>query len=107
MRYTFTAPAAPSARRIQRYEVPGGRAIYADGWKAIAGDSAAAARRTGAAAAWELYHVAADRAEIHNVAARYQAKTVELASLWQAMAGRVMLFRSGTTSGASRARSRR
>jgi arylsulfatase A-like enzyme len=107
MRYTFTAPGVPSTRRIQRYEVPGGRAIYADGWKAIAGDSAAGARRTGAAAAWELYHVAADRAEIHDVAARYPAKTVELASLWEAMAGRVMLFRSGTTSGASRAGSRR
>jgi arylsulfatase A-like enzyme len=107
MRYTFTAPDAPSARRIQPYEGPRGHTIYADGWKAVTGDSAAAARRTGAAAAWELYHVAADRAEIYDVAARYPAKTVELASLWEATAGRAMLFRSGTTSGASRAGSRR
>jgi arylsulfatase len=106
MRYTFTAPDAPSARRIQRYEGPRGHTIYVDGWKAITGDSAAAARRTGASP-WELYHVAADRAEIHDLAARYPAKTVELATLWEAMAGRVMLFRSGTTSGASRAGSRR
>jgi arylsulfatase len=107
MRYTFATADAPSARRIQCYEVPSGRALYFDGWKAIAGDSAAAARRAGAAAAWQLYHVAADRAEIYDVAARYPAKTVELASLWEAAAGRAMLFRSGTTSGASRAGSRR
>jgi arylsulfatase len=107
MRYTFAAPDAPSARRIQRYEAPGGRAIYFDGWKAIAGNRTTAARRTGAAGTWELYHVAADRAEIHDVAARYPAKTVELASLWEAAAGRVMLFRSGTTNRASRAGSRR
>jgi arylsulfatase len=107
MRYTFATADAPSARRIQCYEVPSGRALYFDGWKAIEEDSAAAARRAGAAAAWQLYHVAADRAEIYDVAARYPAKTVELASLWEAAAGRAMLFRSGTTSGASRAGSRR
>jgi arylsulfatase A-like enzyme len=106
MRYTFTAPDAPSARRSQRYEVPSGHAIYFDGWKAIAGGSATDARRTGAAGVWELYHVAADRAEIHDVAAKHPAKTVEMASLWQAAADPVTPFRSGTTRHASRAGSR-
>ena len=86
MRYTFAAPDAPSARLIQHYEAAGARAIYAAGWKAIAGHGQAAARRNGAAAAWELYHVAADRAEIHDVAASCPAKAAELASLWDAAA---------------------
>ena len=34
-----------------------------------------------------MYHVAADRAELHDVAARYPAKAAELASLWEATAG--------------------
>jgi arylsulfatase len=88
MRYTFTAPAAPSARRVQRYGAPGAGAIYVDGWKAVAARAATPARRNGAATAWELYHVAADRAEIHDVAAEYPAKASELASLWEATAGR-------------------
>ena len=52
MRYTFTAPDAPSARRTQLYQAPGGRAVYHDGWKAATG-----------ASRWELYRVATDRAE--------------------------------------------
>ena len=84
MRYTFTASGAPSARQVQLYEAAGARAIYADGWKAIAGRRPATARTNGAAGAWELYHVAEDRAEIHDLAASYPAKAAELASLWDA-----------------------
>ncbi len=108
MRYTFASPDAPSTRRIQRYEVPGGRAIYVDGWKAVEGPSDPAARLNGEAGAWELYHVAADRAEIHNVAAGCPARVAEMASRWQATAGRapVLLISAGTTSRARRAGSR-
>ena len=90
MRYTFAAPDAPSARLVQRYEAAGARAIYAGGWKAIAGPGQAPAGRNGAAAAWELYHVAEDRAELHDLAASCPAKAAELASLWDpaAAAGR-------------------
>jgi arylsulfatase A-like enzyme len=73
MRYTFTAPDAPSARRTQHYQMPAARAIYHDGWKAATGSTR-----------WELYHVRTDRAEIHNVAARYPEKLAELAALWRA-----------------------
>jgi arylsulfatase A-like enzyme len=72
MRYTFTAPAAPSTRRTQLYQAPGGRAVYHDGWKAATG-----------ASRWELYHVATDRAETRNVAASHPEKLAELTSLWQ------------------------
>jgi len=92
MRYTFTAPDAASARRVQRYEAPGARAIYADGWKAIAGP-ASPATMTGAAAGWQLYDLAADRAETRDLAARYPAKAAELASLWEAAPGRAASLR--------------
>jgi len=72
MRYTFTAPDAPSARRTQLYQAPGGRAVYHDGWKAATG-----------ASRWELYHVATDRAETRNVAASHPEKLAELTALWQ------------------------
>jgi arylsulfatase len=72
MRYTFTAPDAPSARRTQLYQAPGGRAIYHDGWKAATG-----------ASRWELYRVAADRAETRDVAASHPQKLAELTALWQ------------------------
>jgi arylsulfatase len=82
MRYTFRTPEAPSARQTQLYQMPGAGAIYHGGWKAVAGDGPAGARR------WELYRVSADRAETRNVAARYPEKVAELASLWEAAAGR-------------------
>jgi arylsulfatase A-like enzyme len=72
MRYTFTAPDAPSARRTQLYQAPGGRAVYHDGWKAATG-----------ASRWELYRVATDRAEARNVAASQPEKLAELTALWQ------------------------
>ncbi len=88
MRYTFTAPDAPSARRTQLYQMAGRRAIYHDGWKAVAADGSDR---------WELYHVSADRSEIRNVAATYPEKVAELASRWEAeaAAGRDALAREG------------
>jgi arylsulfatase A-like enzyme len=82
MRYTFAAPDAPSARQTQLYRMPGARAIYHSGWKAVAGDGPVGASR------WELYRVSADRAETRNVAARHPEKVAELASIWEAAAGR-------------------
>jgi arylsulfatase A-like enzyme len=75
MRYTFTAPDAPTARQTQLYRMPRACAIYHAGWKAVASDGPAGTGR------WELYHVSADRAEINNVAAGYPEKVAELASL--------------------------
>jgi arylsulfatase A-like enzyme len=72
MRYTFTAQDAPSARRTQLYQAPGGRTVYHDGWKAATG-----------AMRWELYRVSTDRAETRNVAASHPEKLAELTSLWQ------------------------
>lgn len=82
MRYTFRAPEAPSARQTHLYQTAGARAIYHAGWKAVAGDGQAGAYR------WKLYRVNADRAETRNVAAKHPEKVAELASMWEAAAGR-------------------
>jgi arylsulfatase A-like enzyme len=82
MRYTFRAPEAPSARQVQLYQMPGARAIYHAGWKAVAADGPAGASR------WELYRVSSDRAETRDVAGRHPEKVAELASMWEAAAGR-------------------
>ena len=84
MRYTFAAPGAPSRRRTQLYESPGARAIYHDGWRAMTAADAAAALHGGPTAGWDLYHVSADRTEMHEVSARYPGKTAELVSLFAA-----------------------
>jgi arylsulfatase A-like enzyme len=81
MRYTFTAPDAPTVRRTQVYLGPGGRAIHHDGWKAATG------RRR-----WELYHTAADRAETRDLAAARPRQLAELVALWR-MAGAAALPR--------------
>ena len=86
MRYTFTAPGAPSARRTQLYEMPGAHAIYRDGWKAVAGRRVTTGGGHDVAGAWEVYHVSADRAETRDVAARYPDQTAELAALWKTTA---------------------
>jgi arylsulfatase len=75
MRYAFTAPDAPSARPTQLYRVSGAGAIYQDGWKAIT--------VPGRPDRWELYHVSADRAEVHDVAAEYPAKLAALTVQWR------------------------
>jgi arylsulfatase len=89
MRYTFATPDAPSMRRTAFYQMPAARAVYHDGWRALAGRSVAPmGRRNGAAGAWQLYQVSADRAEVHDLAARYPQKVAELTSLWAAAAVR-------------------
>lgn len=72
MRYTFTAPDAPSTRPTQLYRTADGCAIYRDGWKAVTGSHR-----------WELYQVSTDRAEARNVAADRPDKLAELAALAQ------------------------
>ena len=88
MRYTFTAPGAPSTRRTQLYEMPGAHAIYRDGWKAVAGRRVTTGGGHEVAGAWQVYHVSADRAETRDVAAQYPDHAAELATLWKTTAGR-------------------
>ena len=61
------------------WEHEGNRAIREGDWKLVA---------KGPAAAWELYDLAADRSELHDLAAREPGRVKDLAAKWQAWAKR-------------------
>ena len=81
---------APPPRTTQYYEMLGSRAIYHDGWKAVvfhppalmAYDGTDAGRRSFDDDIWELYHVAEDFSEVHDLAADEPGKLKELQELW-------------------------
>lgn len=90
MAATLTDGAAPETHLTQYYEMLGSRAIYHEGWKAVVFhppimatyDGSDAGRRSFDDDIWELYHVAADFSECHDVAATEPAKLAELQELW-------------------------
>jgi arylsulfatase A-like enzyme len=71
------ARSLPSDRPLF-WEHQGNKAVRVGPWKAVAP----------AGGAWELYHLAQDRTERHNVAAAHMEKTIELAALWRDWADR-------------------
>jgi len=81
MRYLFGAEAAtePSHKTVQYFEMMGHRAIHADGWKAVTRHQAGIPFDDDQ---WELYHVAEDRSEIHDLAGDQPDKLAELVDLW-------------------------
>ena len=101
--HTFDDQAAPTRHRTQYFEMFGHRAIDHNGWRAVCpwpGPSfAEAGKPFGAlitadtlvdldAQHWELYHVAADFAENHDLAAEHRDKLIELIAQWYVEAGK-------------------
>jgi arylsulfatase len=84
MAYTFAAD-PPTQKRVQIFEMFGHRAIWPDGWKAVAYHPRYAAYDDDV---WELYHVAEDVAENHDVAARHPERLAALIEMWWSEAGR-------------------
>ena len=74
--YTFDDAAAPARKRVQYYEIWGNRSIYKDGWVAVVNHIAVDGDYS--RDRWELYHVAEDFSEAHDVAAEYPDKLREL-----------------------------
>ncbi len=94
---------AESLRHTQYFEMLGHRSIYHDGWRAVCpwpgpsfteagtgfGNPIPAEKLTEMDAKdWELYHVAEDFAENHNVAEGNRAKLIELIATWYVEAGK-------------------
>jgi arylsulfatase A-like enzyme len=105
--YTFDDAGAPTRHRTQYFEMFGHRAIDHDGWRAVCpwpGPSFAEAGQPFGAAltadtlteldagGWELYRVASDPAENHNLAGEHRDKLLELIALWYIEAGKYNVF---------------
>jgi arylsulfatase A-like enzyme len=87
MRYSFDAPALPSARATQFFSMLGSRSIWHDGWKAVSTHPTLSGWGQYAKDTWELYHVEVDRSEMHDLAADEPERLRELINLWYAEAG--------------------
>jgi arylsulfatase len=79
MTYCFDDPDAPDRRTTQYYEMLGHRAIYHEGWKAV---TLHFPRTPYEEERWNLYHVAEDFAEVHDLADELPDKVAELTALW-------------------------
>jgi arylsulfatase len=98
---TFDGPEVPSPRHTQYFEMFAHRSVYHDGWKAVCpfpgpsfNEAAAEGRVFGLsrldarllddldATGWELYRVADDPAECHDVAADHPEQLRRMVELW-------------------------
>jgi arylsulfatase A-like enzyme len=101
--HTFDDANAASRHVTQYYEMLGHRSIYHDGWRAVCpwpGTSfTESGRQFGTpipaetlteldATGWELYHVAEDFAENHDVAAENRPRLIEMIAQWYVEAGK-------------------
>lgn len=85
MAYTFGAPAEPSRKGVQYFEMFGHRGVWADGWKAVTYHIPG---RPYDDEEWELYHLDSDFSESRNLAGERPEKLRELIDLWWVEAGR-------------------
>ena len=79
MAYCFDEAAAADRRTTQYYEMLGHRAIYHEGWKAV---TLHFPRTPYEQERWNLYHVAHDFAEIHDLADELPDKVEEMKAVW-------------------------
>jgi arylsulfatase len=100
---TFDAAEAPTKHLTQYFEMMGHRSIYHDGWRAVCPWPGTSFTEAGAffgapidadklteldAKGWELYHVAEDWAENHNLADKNRSKLIEMVGRWYVEAGK-------------------
>jgi arylsulfatase A-like enzyme len=101
--HTLDDAAAETHRHTQYFEMFGHRAIYHDGWRAVCpwpGPSFTEAGKPWGepitsdilseldATGWELYHVAEDFAENHDVAADHRDRLIAMIGTWYVEAGK-------------------
>ena len=101
--HTFEDAEAPSKHKTQYFEMLGHRSLYHEGWRAVCpwpgpsfaeagtgfGNPISAEKLTELDANnWELYHVAEDFAENHDVAADNRDRLIEMIAQWYVEAGK-------------------
>ena len=83
MKYTFDAtPDSPTQKHMQYYTMLGTRAIWQDGWKAVAVHAPLAGKGNFDQDKWELYHTDVDRSESDDLANEYPEKLDSLKKLY-------------------------
>lgn len=82
---TLADASADTGRRVQYYEMLGSRAIWAEGWTAVAWHRPGTDWST---EPWELYDLNTDYTQAHDLAATHPQKLQELIALWWAEARR-------------------
>ncbi len=83
MKYSFDAkPDDPTQKHVQYFAMLGTRAIWHDGWKAVAVHAPLTGKGHFDQDKWELYHVEIDRSESNNLAEQNPEKLKELIKLW-------------------------
>lgn len=83
MKYSFdAAPDAPTQKHVQYYTMLGTRAIWQDGWKAVAVHAPLTGKGHFDQDKWELYHTDVDRAESRDLASEYPEKLEALKKLY-------------------------
>jgi arylsulfatase A-like enzyme len=105
-RHTFDDADVPGLHVTQYFEMFGQRAIYHDGWRAVCGwpgssyaDGAKKGRKLGDdisaevldeldANGWQLFNIARDPSEAHDVAAEHPEKVREMIARWYVEAGK-------------------
>jgi arylsulfatase A-like enzyme len=108
--HTFNDGEAPTKHQTQYFEMFATRAIDHDGWRAVCGfpgPSYAEGAERGLhlgdeitpkllddldANGWELYHVAKDPAEVHDLALEMPEKRAEMIARWYAEAGKYQVL---------------
>ncbi len=83
--YTFDNPTTETRKTVQYFETLGDRAIWEDGWKAVARHQPGSDYRDDP---WELFHAAEDFSETNNLAREYPARLSGLIELWHEEAER-------------------
>ena len=83
MKYTFDAkPNDPTQKHRQYYAMLGTRAIWEDGWKAVAVHTPFSDKSNFDRDQWQLYHVDVDRAESKDLAKENPGKLEALKKVW-------------------------
>jgi arylsulfatase A-like enzyme len=83
MRYSFDAqPYDKTQKKRQYFAMLGTRAIWEDGWKAVAVHAPLTSKGKFNEDVWELYHTDVDRAEAYNLAKKYPEKLEYLKKVW-------------------------
>ncbi|MFT4041441.1 MAG: arylsulfatase [Thermomicrobiales bacterium] len=88
MRYSFDDAAAPTHKHVQHYSMLGTRAIWQDGWKAVAVHGPNANLGHFDDDVWELYDLEHDRSESHNLAQENPERLRQLIESWYTEAGK-------------------